>query len=222
MDQTTNKKLNFPGRLRRYFFTGLLIILPLYISIYVLYIIFRFVDGILGGFINVYLTRTLGFTIPGLGIVLFLFAIVLVGILGRLIAGKSLQRLLEGTVSSVPLLKYIYPSVRQVLELLLSDKHMAFKKAVLIEYPRKGSWSIGFIANEGFKEIKEKTGQDLLSVFVPLAPNPTSGFIVFVSRQEVIFLKMSINEAMKLVISDGLLNPADISAPCKEEEGEIR
>jgi uncharacterized membrane protein len=197
--------------LRRYFFTGLLVSLPLFISVYVLILIFGFVDGILGNFINIYFKKTLGFYIPGLGIILFFLIVILVGLLSSRFSEKLLQRYLDRIISRFPLLRLIYPPLKQIVTFLFSKDNVGFKKAVLIGFPYRDNWTLGFITNETFEEAKNKTGAELLNIFVPLAPNPTTGFIFFVPKEKVIFLDISIKEAIKLVISGGLLNPQDSS-----------
>lgn len=196
---------------RRYFITGILVIFPLFLSIYILFILFRFVDGILGRFINVYFKETLGFYIPGLGLILFLLIIIVAGFLSTHFLGRRLNRFLDRIVGPFPLLRHIYPWIRQIFTFLFSKNNLSFKKVVLVGYPCKGSWSLGFITNEGFKEAKLKSGQELLSIFVPLVPNPTSGFLIFASSKDVIFLDISIKEAMKLILSGGILNPVNFS-----------
>ncbi|MBL7081335.1 MAG: DUF502 domain-containing protein [Candidatus Omnitrophica bacterium] len=193
--------------IRRYFIAGLLVVLPLFFSLYILWVLFSFADGILGRFINVYLKQRLGFYIPGLGLILFLLIIFLIGVLTSHFLGRRLYCLFERVFSRFPLVQYIYPSLKQIFEFLFSKNHLSFKKAVLLQYPTKDSWTIGFITNEGFGEAREKTAKDLLNIFVPLSPNPISGFLIFASRADVIILDMSIEEAMKLVVSGGLLNP---------------
>lgn len=193
--------------IRRYFITGLLTILPLFLTLYILFILFRFADGILGRFINVFLKEKFGFYIPGLGLILSLLIITIFGFLSTHFLGRYLYNLLDRIFRNFPLIRHIYPSLKNIFEFLFSKEHLSFKKAVLVRYPTRESWTIGFITNEGFKESIEKTKQDLLNIFVPLSPNPISGFLIFAPREDIIFLDISIEEAMKLIVSGGLLNP---------------
>ncbi len=197
------------AQIKKYFVTGLLTILPLSLSIYILLVLFRLVDGILGRFLNVYLRNILGFYVPGLGLILFILIIFFTGILSTHFFGLGLHRFLDRVISRFPLLKYIYPSLSKIFEFIFSDNRLGFKKVVLIEYPSKGRWSIGFIANEGYKEAEEKTGRELFNVYVPSTPNPTTGYFLFIPKDEVIVLDIGIREATRLIISGGLLNPAD-------------
>ena len=204
------------AQIRKYFVAGLLTILPLALSVYILLVLFRIVDGILGRYLNVYLKSLLGFYIPGLGLILFLAIIFLSGILSIHFFGASLHLFLGRALARFPLLRYIYPSVKKIFEFVFSDNKLGFKKVVLVEYPSKGIWSMGFIANDGYAEAEEKTGKIFFNIYVPSVPNPTTGFFFFVPKDEVIMLDIGIKEAMRLVMSGGLLNPSDF---IKETKG---
>lgn len=196
-------------QIRKYFVAGLLTILPLALSIYILLVLFKLVDGILGRFLNIYLKSILGFYVPGLGLILFIAIILLCGVLSIHFFGAGLHLFLGKALSRFPILRYIYPSVKKVFEFVFSDSRLGFKKAVLIEYPSKGIWSLGFIANEGFKEAEDKLSMELLNIYVPSVPNPTTGYFVFIPKKEVKILDISIKAAMRLIMSGGLLNPAE-------------
>jgi uncharacterized membrane protein len=193
--------------IRRNLIAGVLVILPVLLTAYILVILFQFVDGILGKFINSYLSKLLGFYIPGLGLILFLTVILLTGFITRHFLGRRLSVILDRILRRFPLIRNIYPSIKQITEFLFASQRQAFKKTVLIEYPRSGVWSMGFVTNQGFTEAREKTRQDLLSVFIPSSPGPLTGFFILVPRQEVIFLDIPIEDAIKLIVSGGLLNP---------------
>ncbi|MCX5665755.1 MAG: DUF502 domain-containing protein [Candidatus Omnitrophica bacterium] len=197
------------AQIRKYFIAGLLTILPLALSVYILLVLFKIVDGILGRYLNVYLKNSLGFYIPGLGLILFLAIIFLSGVLSIHFFGARLHLFLGRALARFPLLRYIYPSVKKVFEFVFSDTRLGFKKVVLVQYPSKGIWSLGFIANDGFAEAEEKTGKKFYNIYVPSVPNPTTGFFFFVPKEEVIMLDIGIKEAMRLVMSGGLLNPSD-------------
>jgi len=199
------------SRTRRYFITGVLVILPLYISVSVLFIIFRFIDGILGNVINIYIKKEFGIYIPGLGIVLFCAIIFLVGFISIHFFGKSLQRTFDKVGNRFPLLRNIYPSVKRALEFFLTENELSFKKTVLVEYPSKGLWSVGFITNESSTEVKAKAGVDMLNIYIPFAPNPLSGFFVLMPRKDVTVLEMSVTDAMKLIVSAGIINPVSLT-----------
>ncbi|MGD0336494.1 MAG: DUF502 domain-containing protein [Candidatus Omnitrophota bacterium] len=194
--------------LKRYFITGFLIVLPVVLSIYILAILFNFADSIIGNFLNTYLNRKLGFYIPGIGLIIMLLIILLCGFIVSFFF-KNRVRVLDRFLGNLPFLRYIYPLLRQTIQFILSKDSMAFKEVVLVEFPRKGTWSVGFISNESFKEAKEKTASDLLNVYIPLAPSPATGFIVLIPRGELIKLGISVKEAMKIVMTGGIINPGE-------------
>ena len=196
------------GRLRRYFATGLVVVLPMYLTVYFLIVIFHFMNGILGNFINLILRRYLGFSIPCLGFILLLFFIPIVGFLANKFVGRLFIPFFEKFFLKFPLSRSIYPAAKQIIQFLFSGMKMSFKKVVLIEYPRKGIWSVGFITNDGFKDAREKTGQDLINVFVASTPNPLTGFYIIIERSDVKILDISIEDGLRLIVSGGVVNPA--------------
>lgn len=181
----------------------------MFLSIYIIYVVFRFFDGILGPVINIYFRSHFGVYVPGLGLILFVFILTFIGFLSTHLFSKQAHRFLAQLPQRFPLIRSIYPSIKQAFDVLFSNNQLAFKKAVLVEYPCKGSWSVGFITNESFPEAKEKIGEDLLNVFIPLAPNPLTGFVALIARKDIVILNTSVKEAMKLVITGGILNPGD-------------
>lgn len=195
------------SRLRRYFITGLIVILPLVATIYILVGIFNFSDRLLGRFINEYLEKTIGFYIPGLGLLLFLTIILLVGFLVTNILFKRLLFRLEILFLKFPLIRQIYPAAKKIVEYLFSKDKPAFKKVVIVEYPRKGIWSIGFITNEAMKDAEDKTHQELLNVFIPSTPNPMTGYFIFVPKNDAVFLDISVEDGLKMIVSGGVFNP---------------
>jgi len=195
------------SNLRAYFFTGLAVSLPLFGTCYILYILFSFTDNLLGRFINVYLKNKLGFSIPGLGLVLFILLILFAGILAKNLLGKSILHLIERSIIRLPLIKQIYPPLKQIVDFLFSSKEQIFKKVVLVEYPRKDIWSLGFITNDGSQKVKDVLKLDVLNVFIPTTPSPLTGYFMVVPRQDVISLDISIEDALKIVVSGGVLNP---------------
>lgn len=191
------------NRLKRYLLTGLVVLLPVVLTTYVLLAIFRFSDRILGRFIE----GLIGFYIPGIGLVLSLVIVLLTGFLTTVLLGRRIFVVIENMFLKFPLVRQIYPSAKQIINFLFSKDRLQFRKVVLVEYPRKGIWSMGFITNETVQEVKTKTGQDLLNVFIPSSPGPFTGYFMFVPKQEIIFLDMTIEEGLKLIISGGVVNP---------------
>ena len=194
-------------KIRHYFATGLLITLPVFITVYFLFIILRFIDGIFGKLINIYLTKHLGFAVPGIGIIIGLVIVSLVGFVAANFFGKRIIRALEGWFLKFPFIRQVYPAAKQVIDSFISKDSPAFKKVVLIEYPSKGIWSVGFLTNDSFKEAQEKTGRDLVHVLVATTPSPLTGFLVLIPREDIRILDISIEEGVKLVISGGIVKP---------------
>ena len=193
--------------IKKYFISGILVTLPLLITVYVLIQFLQFADGILGRFINRFLEQFLGFYIPGLGLILFLVIIFFAGFLTSNFLGRKLYNILDRILRRFPLVRDIYFALKQIAEFLFTSKHQSFKKAVLIEYPRRGVWSLGFVTNEAAQEIKGKVKLDLVSIFIPSSPGPFTGFFIFLPLEEVVFLDIAIEDAIKLIISGGLVRP---------------
>ena len=194
-------------KIRRYFLSGLLITLPVFLSIYILFIGFRFIDGILGKFINAYLKHHVGFAVPGLGLILGVFSILFIGFITTNFLGKKIFHILEHWFLKFPMIRLIYLPTKQIIHSLISNEQQAFKKVVLVEYPSEGMWSVGFVTNETFREAREKTGEDLLHVLIGSTPSPFSGYLVLIPKRKVKFLEMSIEDAIKLIVSGGIVKP---------------
>lgn len=197
------------SKVKHYFGTGLLITLPVFFTLYLLYIVFRFLDGILGKVINYYLKKEFGFFIPGLGMMLGIIIVFVVGFIATNFIGKRVFKALESWFLRFPFIRQIYPAARQIVDSFVSRRGPAFKKVVLVEYPSAGIWSVGFITNDSFREANERTGEDLLHVLVPNTPSPLSGFLVLMPRSKVKILDISVEEGIKLIISGGIVKPAD-------------
>jgi uncharacterized membrane protein len=193
--------------MKRIFTTGLAVVVPILVTVYVLVALFTFADGIMGKVINKYLEQYLGYTIPGIGIILFLILIFLIGALIR-ISRMRLRKYVEGVFFKVPVVNKVYAPVKKIFDFLFfPDLDKKFKSTVLVEYPRKGIYSIGFLTNESFSAIKEKTGKKMYNVYFPFTPSPITGYTVIVPEEDITFLDMSVEQAMKMVISGGLMNP---------------
>lgn len=193
------------NRLKRYFITGLIVIIPIFLTIYLLVAMFRFFDGILGKFINLYLKEKLGFVIPGLGIVFSLAILLLTGFLSSRLIGKRISLRFERWFAGLPLVKNIYPAFKQLVLFLFAEKGFGFKRVVLAEYPSRGIWSVGFLTNEQFEKINNVFNNEMVSVFVPSSPSPLSGYVIFVPKDELKFPDISVSDALKIIISGGVL-----------------
>jgi len=196
-------------KIRTYFITGLLVLTPLVLTIFIIWKLFIGIDGLLQGFISNMLERVgVPATKYGLGFISVILLILLTGLIARNYFGRKVIKLGENVLSKIPLISRIYMAIQQISNAFLSEKREVFKKAVLIEYPRKGIYSIGFFTQDTRGEVQERLNRDVVSVFLPTTPNPTSGFLLFVPKSDVTELDISIEEALKLVISGGAIVPS--------------
>ena len=195
--------------MRKYFITGLLILVPLAITVWVLNLIIGTMDqSLLLLPVSWRPEALVGFRIPGLGTILTLLIIFLTGLATRNFIGRQVVSLWEGLLTRIPVVKSIYSSVKQVSDTLFSSSGNAFRKAVLVQYPRQGSWTIAFLTGIPGGEVKNHLqGVDYVSLYVPTTPNPTSGFFLMVPRADTIELDMSVDEALKYIVSMGVVAP---------------
>ncbi|MBU1726551.1 MAG: DUF502 domain-containing protein [Candidatus Omnitrophica bacterium] len=194
-------------RIERYLITGLAVVGPVFLSVYLLIVVFQFIDGILGRLVNSLLKNHLGFTIPGLGFVLFFLVLIFVGFLANRFLGRRMGQQIEKWFSGLPLINLVYPTIKQIILFISAQKEFGFKRVVLVEYPSKGIWSLGFITNEQFYKINTALSRDMIAVFIPSTPGPLSGFFIFVPREELKFPDISVGEALKIIISGGVFKP---------------
>ncbi|CAM2838470.1 transmembrane protein [Legionella steigerwaltii] len=199
--------------LRSYLLAGLVVWLPILITIGVLRFIIDLLDNTLALIPKAYQPEQLiGHYIPGLGVILSLVILLVTGIIATNYFGQRLVAWGESILVRIPLVRSIYKTVKQVIHTVMSTNSEAFRKVVLIEYPRKGLWSIAFQTGTANTEINNITKEKLISVFIPTTPNPTSGFLMMLPRNDVIELDMSIDEALKFIISLGVMPPASEAA----------
>lgn len=205
--------------LRSYLLAGLVVWLPILITIVVLRFIIDLLDNTLALIPKAYQPEQLiGFNIPGLGVILSLIILLVTGIIATNFFGQRLVSWGESILSKIPLVRSIYNAVKQVMNAILSTNSEAFRKVILIEYPRKGSWSVGFQTGVGNNEINSKTNEEMISVFIPTTPNPTSGFLMMIPKSEAIELDMSIDAALKFIISLGVMQPATAAALAQQNK----
>ena len=194
--------------LKKYFITGLLIWIPLAITFMVLAWIVGTLDAILLWLPEEYQpSRYLGVHIPGVGVVAGLLLVFFTGLIAANVLGQKLVRLWEALLSRIPVVKSIYYSVKQVSDTLFSSSGQAFRKALLVQYPREGAWTIAFLTGQPGGDAANHLHGDYVSVYVPTTPNPTSGFFLMMPRADVIELDMSVDEALKYIISMGVVAP---------------
>lgn len=196
--------------MKKYFITGLLVLVPLFITIWVLATLIQTMDQSLLLLPEAWQPENVfGFNMPGLGALLTLGIIFVTGLIATNIFGQQLIALWENLLSRVPVVKSIYSSVKQVSDTLFSDSGNAFRKALLVQYPREGSWTIAFLTGAPGGDVSNYLVGDYVSVYVPTTPNPTSGFFLMLPRADVIELNMSVDEALKYIISMGTVTPKD-------------
>ena len=198
----------FTARLRRYFVTGLATLFPVIITLYLLVAIFQFADGLLGHVINRYWQRAYGYEIPGLGLVITICLILIVGLLSSHFFGQWMVRRVEAWFERLPLVRRIYPSVKQLTRFLFEKnaQEAAVRQVVLVEYPRPGAYSVAFVTNETVTTVTGRS-QTLLTLLLPNPPSPFTGPIIFVPKEDVIPLEMSIEEVVRLIVSGGVVAP---------------
>ena len=198
---------------RKYIVTGLLIWVPLAITLWVINLILGTMDQSLRLLPEQWQPRALfGRDIPGIGAILTLLVVLGTGLLGHNLLGQRLVRFWESLLGRIPIVRSIYSSVKQVSDTILSPNGQAFRKALLVQYPRAGSWTIAFQTGAPASEVRRHLNAEMVSVYVPTTPNPTSGFFLMIPRHEVIELSMSVDEALKYVVSMGVVAPADRSS----------
>jgi uncharacterized membrane protein len=199
------------ARLRAYFLTGVIVTAPISITIFLVWSFLNFLDSRVGGLIpERYNPETyLPFSLPGLGLLVMLAFLTLVGMLTAGLAGRTLVRMGERLLSRMPVVRSVYGTLKQIFETVLAQSSRSFREVVLVEYPRRGIGAIGFVTGPTRGEVQDKADEELVNVFLPTTPNPTSGFLLFVPKKDLIHLDMSIEDGIKMVISGGIVTPSE-------------
>lgn len=200
-------------RLKRYFVTGLLVLVPLFVSLKILMLIVDFMDSLMR-FLPPQLRpeNHLPYDIPGIGVVITLVVIVIIGFLTTNFLGKSIVRLYEAMLIRIPILKTVYKASKQFVQTFFAEDNDGFSKVVLIEFPRKGLYAIGFVTCRTRGEVQKLTPEDTINIFIPTTPNPTSGFYFAVPKTDVMPLKMTVEDAFKVIMSGGMVVPESFEA----------
>ncbi|MGQ0579092.1 MAG: DUF502 domain-containing protein [Betaproteobacteria bacterium] len=199
--------------MKKYLITGLLIWVPLVITVWVLSFLVGTLDQTLLLLPESWQPRRwLGFHIPGLGVLMTLAVVFATGVLGANIIGQRLVRYWESLLARIPIVKSLYSSVKQVSDTLFSSSGLAFRKALLVQYPRQGSWTIAFLTGQPGGDVANHLKGEYVSVYVPTTPNPTSGFFLMMPAADVVELDISVDDALKYIISMGVVPPEDKSA----------
>jgi uncharacterized membrane protein len=201
---TKKRKNSFFLKIRNYFLTGVVVLIPIAISVYLVIFIVNLSAKLLPDEVNP--NYYLPYNIPGVEIIIAFIFITIIGGLSLSFIGKKLLQLINDLFKRIPVLRTIYSAVVQMIETFTKSKDNK-KSVVLIEYPKKGTYAIGFATKENTGTIKKKTGKELINVFVPTTPNPTSGFLLMFPKEDVIYLDISFEEASKFIVSAGTTNP---------------
>ena len=200
-------KVSIISKLRNYFITGVLVLIPIGVTVYLTLFFIKIFAKILPQEINP--NNYLPYSIPGLEIVISIIVITVIGWLSLSFLGKKLVKLVNDIFKRIPFLRTVYSAIGQMTQSFAQSRKTKKKSVVLVEYPRKGSWAVGFATQENTGEIASKTNKDLINVFVPTTPNPTSGFLLMFPKDEIIYLDMSFEDASKFIVSAGTSNPKE-------------
>jgi uncharacterized membrane protein len=196
-------------KIRGYFLTGIIVTAPIGLTFYVSFLFIGFIDSKVRNIIPVkyHYDNILPFEIPGIGLLIVFIMLTFIGFLTAGIIGRYIIKLGERIIARLPIIRSVYGALKQIFESVLKTSSKSFREVVLIEYPRKGIWAIGFITGDTQGEVQETSKDELVNVFLPTTPNPTSGFLLFVPRKDLRVLNMNVEEGIKMVISGGIVTP---------------
>ena len=198
-------------KIRSWFITGILVLTPIILTVYVAWAFITFVDNLVVPIVpdGYRPSNYLPFSIPGLGLIIVFTFTTLVGSLASGLFGRTLIRIWENILNRMPVVRSVYSAIKQILETVMAAQSDAFRQAVLVQYPRKDIWAIGFVTGSTKGEVGKYVSKKMINVFMPTTPNPTSGFLLFFPEKDLIYLKMSVEDALKLVVSGGMVIPKD-------------
>lgn len=205
------------GRLRNYFLTGLIVTAPLGITLWILFGVIELIDNSVVPLLppaynpQTYIEKYLGIGahIPGIGLVVVLAGLTAIGLLTANFVGRMVVRTGENILGRMPVVRSIYGALKQIFQTVLENSSRSFREVVLVEYPRRGIWAIGFITSATEGEVQTTIADEVVNVFLPTTPNPTSGFLLFVPRRHLVVLDMTVEEGIKMVVSAGIVTPPD-------------
>ncbi|GAB4277972.1 MAG: DUF502 domain-containing protein [Candidatus Rifleibacteriota bacterium] len=200
--------------LRKYFLTGVLVLVPMAVTVYIMYIVFQLTDGLLG----VAVARAIGYRIPGMGLFLTASICIIAGMIAQNYFGRRILSGIEVSLEKIPVVRSLYNGIKQVADVIVQKNRGEFKRVVMVEYPKENSWTLGFVTADFTVPLKSEqmAERKMATVFIPTTPNPTSGFLLIIEKSRIIDTHMDIEEAMKVVISGGLVQPG--KAPEATEE----
>lgn len=206
MTNTASKPVR--SRIRRYLITGIVIWLPIVATLFVLGIFVGYLDKLVLLLPEKWQpVHLIGFAIPGLGVIMALVILFITGFIASNFLGRQLLQLGEDILEHIPLVRSIYSTAKQISDTMFSKKGKSFRKVVLIRYPQKDTWSLAFVTSDSLGEVNVKAPRQLISVFIPTTPNPTSGFLIMVPPEDTVELDMSVDEALRMIISLGVIIP---------------
>lgn len=202
------------GKLKGYFLAGILVTAPISITVYVTWAFLNFLDGIITPLIPVaYNPNTyLPFSLPGLGLIIAMLFFIVIGFITRNFFGRLFVHVSEYIVERLPVISTIYGAVKQIFETVMASQSDAFKEVVMFEYPRKDIWVMGFVTGQTKGEVQALTSSEVVNVFLPTTPNPTSGFLLFIPKKDLTFMKMGVEEGIKMIVSGGIITPPEPEA----------
>lgn len=203
--------ITFWERVRAYFLAGILITAPLGITVFLAITLINFIDDQVQNFLPARFNPEtyLPFSIPGIGVVLLVVGLILIGMLTAGFIGRLFLRISESILARIPAVRTVYGAVKQILETVLAQQSQAFREVVLVEYPRRGMWVLAFITGQTEGEVQNLTEDTLVNIFLPTTPNPTSGFLLFVPKRDLVRMNMTVEEGIKMVVSAGIVTPPD-------------
>jgi uncharacterized membrane protein len=204
-------KLGLLRHIRAYFFAGVLITAPIGITFYIAWLFIHWVDNKVSPLLPAaYHPETyLPFSVPGFGLLVVFIVLTMIGALTAGMVGRFWLRTSERVLARMPVIRSVYGAIKQIFETVLAHKSEAFRQVVLFEYPRRGCWAIGFITGITEGEVQDQTEDEVVNVFLPTTPNPTSGYLLFMPKREVVVLSMSVEEGIKMIVSGGIVTPPD-------------
>ncbi len=201
------------ARLRNYFFAGVLVTAPIGITLYVSWSVISWIDETVKQALPAWVSAM---EFPGIGLIVLLSGLAFIGFITTNVLGRVLLRWGERVVARLPVINSIYSAVKQILESVLGSSKHSFREVVLVEYPRREMWTLGLLLGESYGEVVAKTGEKLFNVYLPTTPNPTSGYLVFLPRSQMIHLDMSVEDCMKMIVSGGIVTPPYKSGETKD------
>lgn len=207
--QPRRRRHRIVEHLRGYFIAGVLVTGPIALTLYLTWIFVHFIDTSVGGVLPKQYNPATYVPLPGLGLVITIVGLILIGALTAGYLGRLLLRIGELIVQRMPVVRTIYNAAKQIFETVLASKSNTFREVVLTQWPRVGMWTVAFVTAQPQGEIADHVGTDSVAIYVPTTPNPTSGYLMFVPRRELITLAMSVDEAIKLILSGGIITPPD-------------